>query len=166
MNIFSRHLYNFAIFLLRLNKDMHWKHRKWISQHTFQKYNFQTSLNLVGVKKNKTHFPDAFRLHEHCCDDQTKLSSHSQSTYQTLFVTWTLNWSLQMPTSMRTLEHCTLVHLRHAFLEYIEDPIEKEKWCTVGNRSLWLNQLAEKHRLKLDKWYPKIVFEKFTEMCR
>ena len=26
------------------------------------------------------------------------------------------------------LEHCILVHLRHALLECIEDPIEKKKW--------------------------------------
>ena len=59
-----------------------------------------------------------------------------------------------------------LVSLRHAFSERIEDPIEKVKMCTDGNRSLWLNQLTEKHRLKLDEWYPKLGFwKKITEKC-
>ena len=49
------------------------------------------------------------------------------------------------------IEHFSLVHLGHAFSECIEDTIEKVKRCTVGNESLWLNQLAEKHRLKLNE---------------
>ena len=49
------------------------------------------------------------------------------------------------------LEHCTLVHLRHDCSECIEDPIGTVKWCTLGNGSLWLNTLAEKHHLKLDE---------------
>ena len=38
----------------------------------------------------KTQFQDALHLHELNCNDETKLSSHSQNTYQTLFVTKTL----------------------------------------------------------------------------
>ena len=41
--------------------------------------------------------------------------------------------------------------VRHTFPECTEDPIEKVKCGTVGNGSLWFNQLAEKHRLKLDE---------------
>ena len=37
------------------------------------------------------------------------------------------------------LEHCTIAHLRHAFSECNDDPIENVKWGTIGNGSLWLN---------------------------
>ena len=63
------------------------------------------------------------------------------------------------------LEHCTLVHFRHAFSECIEDPIEKVKCGTVGIESLWLNQLADKHRLQLDEWYPLLGTEKQSSLC-
>ena len=58
------------------------------------------------------------------------------------------------------LEHCTLVHLSHAFSEHTEDPIEKVKCCTVGNGTLWLNQLTDKYRLKLDECFS--LFDTFS----
>ena len=42
----------------------------------------------------------------------------------TLFVTKTLNANVL---EYLGLEHCTLVHLRHAFSECTEDPLEKVK---------------------------------------
>ena len=51
----------------------------------------------------KTQFPDAIHLHELKCNDQTKLSRHSQNTYKKLFVTMALKWLLQMQSSQKVL---------------------------------------------------------------
>ena len=62
------------------------------------------------------------------CNDKTQFTIHALHTYQTLFE--------KTPTHANVSKYCTLVHLRYAFLECIEDPIENEKLCTVGNGSI------------------------------